>query len=200
MYMKDILKRRFKSKVEKREITLKEYRKENRLDIDRVVEDYYSYIYMIVKNTKSVGILEEDVEEIISDVFLALWKNYANLTEGTKIKQYLAGITKNVLKNKYRTTKMDFSLSDYEEQLTSPHILEVISEEREQNEMIRRSLSKLKKEEYQIFMAFYYENKKIKEIAKILGISESKVKVILHRVRKGLCDQLKKGGYSYGKE
>ena len=114
MYMKDILKRRFKSKVEKREMTLKEYSKGNRLDIDRVVEDYYGYIYMIVKNTKSVGILEEDVEEIISDVFLALWKNYSNLVEETKIKPYLTGITKNVLRNKYRKTKMDFSLSDYE--------------------------------------------------------------------------------------
>ena len=51
-----------------------------------------------MKNTKSVGILEEDMEEMISDVFLALWKNYANLTEETKLKPYLAGIAKNVLK------------------------------------------------------------------------------------------------------
>jgi len=198
MYMKDILKRRFKSKVEKKEATLKEYSKNNRLDIDRVVEDYYGYIYMIIKNTKSAGILEEDVEEIISDVFLALWKNYANLTGETKVKLYLTGIAKNVLKNKYRKTKMEYPISDYEEKLISPHALEAISEEREQNEMIRKSLSNLKQEEYQIFMAFYYENKKIKEIAKNLEVSESKVKVILHRVRKELKAELKRGGYSYG--
>lgn len=196
--MKDILKRRFKSKVEKREMTLKEYSKNNRLDIDKVVEEYYGYIYMIVKNIKSAGVLEEDVEEIISDVFLALWKNCANLTEETKVKPYLTGIAKNVLKNKYRKTKMDFSLSDYEEQLIAPHTLEVISEEREQNEMIKDALKMLKTEEYQIFMAFYYENKKIKEIAKNLEVSESKVKVILHRVRKELKSKLRKGGYSYG--
>lgn len=184
--------------MEKREITLKEYSKGNRLDIDRIIEDYYGYIYMIVKNTKSIGILEEDIEEIISDVFLALWKNYGNLEEETKLKPYLIGITKNVLKNKYRTTKMDCPISDYEEQLVTPHTLEIISEEREQNEMIKKSLKNLKQEEYQIFMAFYYENKKIKEIAKRLEISESKVKVILHRVRKELKEQLKKGGYSYG--
>lgn len=196
--MKDILKRRFKSKVEKREMTLKEYIKGNRLDIDKVVEDYYGYIYMIVKNIKSIGILEEDMEEIISDVFLALWKNHTNLTEETKIKPYLAGIAKNILKNKYRKTKIDYPISDYEEQLVSPYTLEIISEEREQNEMIRKSLRNMKPEEYQIFMAFYYQNKKIKEIAKKLDISESKVKVILHRLRKELKDRLKKGGYSYG--
>jgi len=179
-------------------MTLKEYIKGNRLDIDKVVEDYYGYIYMIVKNIKSIGILEEDMEEIISDVFLALWKNYESLTEETKIKPYLAGIAKNVLKNKYRKTKIDYPISDYEEQLISPYTLEIISEEREQNEMIRRSLNDMKQEEYQIFMAFYYENKKIKEIAQKLDISESKVKVILHRLRKELKEQLKKGGYSYG--
>ena len=198
MYMKDILKRRLKSKVEKREMTLKEYIKKNRLDIDKVVEDYYGYIYMIVKNIKSIGILEEDMEEIISDVFLALWKNYESLTEETKIKPYLAGIAKNVLKNKYRKTKIDYPISDYEEQLVSPYTLEIISEEREQNEMIKKSLNNLKQEEYQIFMAFYYENKKIREIAQKLDVSESKVKVILHRLRKELKEQLKKGGYSYG--
>lgn len=196
--MKDILKRRFKSKVEKEEFTLKEYYRKNRLDVNKVVEDYYGYIYMIVKNTKSIGISEEDVEEIISDVFLALWKNSANLAEETRIKPYLAGIAKNVLKNKYRKTKMDYSISDYEEQLMISYTLETISEEREQNEMIRKSLSNLKQEEYQIFMAFYYENKKIKEIAKRLDISEGKVKVILHRVRKKLKARLKEGGYSYG--
>jgi RNA polymerase sigma-70 factor (ECF subfamily) len=184
--------------VEKREMTLKEYIKGNRLDIDKVVEDYYGYIYMIIKNIKSIGILEEDMEEIISDVFLALWKNHTNLTEETKIKPYLAGIAKNILKNKYRKTKIDYSISDYEEQLVSPYTLEIISEEREQNEMIRKSLRNMKPEEYQIFMAFYYENRKIKEIAKKLDVSESKVKVVLHRLRKELKDRLKKGGYSYG--
>jgi len=179
-------------------MTLKEYIKGNRLDIDKVVEDYYGYIYMIVKNIKSIGILEEDMEEIISDVFLALWKNYESLTEETKIKPYLAGIAKNVLKNKYRKTKIDYPISDYEEQLVSPYTLEIISEEREQNEMIKKSLNNLKQEEYQIFMAFYYENKKIREIAQKLDVSESKVKVILHRLRKELKEQLKKGGYSYG--
>ena len=95
---------------------------------------------------------------------------------------------------------MHCSISDYEEHLVASHELEMIIEEREQNEIIKGALKMLKLEEYQIFIAFYYENKKVKEIAKILGISESKVKVILHRVRKDLKAYLKKGGYSYERE
>ena len=44
---------------------------------------------------------------------------------------------------------------------------------------------------------FYYNSKKVKEIAEVLGISKPKVKTTLHRVRKKLKSELKKGGYSY---
>ena len=53
--------------------------------------------------------------------------------------------------------------------------------------------------EYQVFIMFYSEGKTVKEIAKILNFSESKVKVVLHRVRKKIKTNLEDGGYSYGK-
>ena len=42
-------------------------------------------------------------------------------------------------------------------------------------------------------MMFYYEEKKIKEISNILDISQSKVKMKLHRIRKKLKQNLKGG-------
>ena len=53
------------------------------------------------------------------------------------------------------------------------------------------------KESKEIFIYFYYEQRKIKEISKILNISESKVKTRLHRVRKKIKKELEKGGYRY---
>ena len=44
---------------------------------------------------------------------------------------------------------------------------------------------------------FYYNAQKIKDIAKILNISENQVKVTLHRIRKKIKKNLKKGGYDY---
>ena len=41
--------------------------------------------------------------------------------------------------------------------------------------------------------------RKVKEISKILNISESKVKTKLYRIRKKLKKELKEGGYGYGK-
>lgn len=178
---------------------LKDFIRGNKLDIECLINEYYNYIYIIVKNSVSIVIKDEDIEEIISDVFFALWKNHKKLKKSTSIKQYLTGISKNIIKNKYRSTKLNYSISDYEEQLISKENLESFAEEKEQNKIIIDTLKSMKEDEYKIFMMFYYKSKKIKEIAAELNISEGNVKVKLHRIRKVVKENLKNGGYSYGR-
>ena len=79
---------------------LKDYLVNKTIDIDKIIDDFYGYVYMITKNGASIYITDEDIEEIISDVFVALWKNGRKLSEGTELKPYIAGITKNIIKNK----------------------------------------------------------------------------------------------------
>ena len=80
---------------------LKDYLVNKTIDIDKIIDDFYGYVYMITKNGASIYITDEDIEEIISDVFVALWKNGRKLSEGTELKPYIAGITKNIIKNKF---------------------------------------------------------------------------------------------------
>ena len=178
---------------------LKDYLVNKTIDIDKIIDDFYGYVYMITKNGASIYITDEDIEEIISDVFVALWKNGRKLSEGTELKPYIAGITKNIIKNKYRKSELKFDLSEYENSLISNNDLEKITEENDQNDIIKSTLKELKSQEYQVFIMFYSEGKTVKEIAKILNFSESKVKVVLHRVRKKIKTNLEDGGYSYGK-
>jgi len=191
------IKRRFRSKL-KNEI-LNNYLINGILDIDRILDDFYNYVYIIVKNGVSVSITDEDIEEIISDVFVAIWKNSSNLLKTIEIKPYLAGIAKNVIRNKYRNTELNFSISDYEENLIDTCNIEKIAEENEQNKVVLDSLKAVKPKEYEIFILFYYESKSVKEIAKVLNLSTSNVKTILHRIRKIIKRNLEDGGYSYGK-
>ena len=65
----------------------------------------------------------------------------------------------------------------------------------EGNNLIEKALENMKEEDREIFLLYYYESKKIKEISKDLNISESKVKTKLHRIRKKLKKELEKGGY-----
>lgn len=76
--------------------------------------------------------------------------------------------------------------------------VEDLAQKNEKSKIISETLNEVKKEEKQIFMMFYYNSKKIKEISKELKISESKIKVILHRLRKKIRKKLKERGYNYG--
>lgn len=182
----------------KREV-LNDYLVNGKIDIDKFLDDFYGYVYIIAKNTVSIHITDEDIEEILSDVFMAVWKNCNKLSYTTDLKAYLAGATKNIIRNKYRKTEINFSITDYEEKIIADSNLEKITEENEQNRIIKNTLKTLKKEEYKIFIKFYFEAKTINEIAKELNCSDGKVKVILHRVRKKIKRNLEDGGYGYGK-
>ena len=178
---------------------LKDYLVEGKLDIDKLLDDFYGYVYIIVKNGVSIYITDEDIEEIISDVFVAIWKNSKMLSNTTDIKAYLSGTAKNIIRNKYRKNELNVSISDYEEKIIDKSNLEKIAEENEKNFIIKNCLRTLKDEEYKIFIMFYYESKQTREIAEKLNCSIGKVKVILHRVRKKIKRNLEDGGYGYGK-
>ena len=89
--------------------TLKDFFNNGVLNIEDIVNSYSSYIYAMLK--KSIN-SSEDIEEIISDVFVALWHNYRKLESDMKIKPYLIGITKNLIKKKYRELSNDVFVCD----------------------------------------------------------------------------------------
>lgn len=181
----------------KKKSTIKDYINNHNINIDELINDYYGYVYIIVKNSKNINISNEDMEEIISDTFFAVWKNCNKINSYIQVKPYLAGIIKNIMRNRYRSININYSISDYEDTIIDTTEFEKVAEENEQNEIIKKTLNDMKKEEYEIFIMFYYEAKKIKEIAKKMNFSESNVKVILHRIRKEIKKNLKNGGYGY---
>ena len=178
---------------------LKEYLVNGRVDIDQMLEDFYGYCYLIVRNSVSIAITEEDIEEILSDIFVAIWKNSTYLPDTLPLKPYLAGIAKNMVKNKYRKTEFNVSYTDYEETLLGSYYIETMTEEKEQEQAIFKELHKIKPAERQIFVILYYATKSTQQIAKSLAVSIIKVKTTLHRVRKKLKKNLEDGGYGYGR-
>ena len=63
------------------------------------------------------------------------------------------------------------------------------------NDCIIKNLKNIGETEYLVFTKFYYEDKKIKDIAKELELSVSSVKTTLHRTRKKVKEFLKIGGF-----
>lgn len=77
---------------------LEDYYKNNEIDMDKVIEDFTPYISTIINNGTDSIISFEDKEEIFSDTFFILWKNRNRLNIKVSLNSYLAGITKNLIK------------------------------------------------------------------------------------------------------
>lgn len=182
------------------EKTIADFENNNILDIEAIIENYNSYIYTILKNSLSD---REDIEEILSDVFMVLWKNYEKIDKNIKVKPYLVGITKNLIRKKYRVLNEKHTITEnietYECEINNYIDVQSLVEQNEKSKIISDTIDNMKQEEKTIFIMFYYKSKKIKEISKELNITEAKIKVILHRLRKVIKKKLKERGYSYGK-
>ena len=68
-------------------------------------------------------------------------------------------------------------------------------EAKELAETVNRFLAKLPHQERRVFLARYFHMSSIQKIAKEYGFSDSKVKSMLHRIRKRLRTYLEKEGY-----
>lgn len=166
----------------------------NKLNMEQVMLDFTPYLCTIVKNKQGI-FSDEDAEEIISDVFCALWKNQYKLDLEKSMGAYLAGIAKNVIYKKLRNLKKNCNLIDFEDYLPDVQNVEIEVENKERETLILSELQSMKKEDREIFVSYYYFSRNMKEIAIELNITEKKVKSRLFRIRRKLKKVLEKGGY-----
>ena len=179
----------------------------NELNIEKIINDFSSSLYRFVKNNNYYGnnsyyLNKEDIEEIVSESFFVLWKNYKKMNLSDNISNYLCGVSRNILLKKLRKNKIfnkNVNIEDYQNILDSKKDVEDMFYEQERISFMENIVLGLDSESREIFILYYYEQRKVKEISKILNISESKVKTRLHRIRKKLKKELKEGGYGYGK-
>lgn len=155
---------------------------DNQLQIEKLVNDYTNYIHTIItKSNNSLAV--EDIEEIISDVFYIVWKNQNKLDINKDMSSYIAGITRNLIRKKYREIKINDSIEICEEQLIDNNLdFGILEDEIQEN--ILEKLGKIKEADKDIFIKYYYEERTIKEISIMFDMSESKVKSKLFRIRK----------------
>lgn len=180
-------------KVEDRKIYT--YIENNKLQMEQIMENYSNYISTIIRNSY-IELSSEDIEEVLFDVFLTLWKNQEKLDINKSMSAYISGITKNLIKYKYRQCKENQNIEEYEEKLIDSLNIEIMILQNERQNVIAEELEKIKQEDKEIFVEYYYDDRSIKEISKIFNMSESKIKSKLFRVRKRLNKALKKRGYS----
>lgn len=159
---------------------INDYKLNGELNIDKIIDDYTPYIKTIINNMAN-SLSSEDKEEILSDTFFILWKNENE--EIIFLDSYIAGIARNLIREKLRKRKIFYNISDYED-VIGCYDIDLHYNEREEIEKMKNTFSLLKSIDLEILNMFYFYSMSIKEIAKKLNLSEINVKSKLHRIRK----------------
>ncbi len=140
----------------------------------------------------------EDAEECVNDAYLKVW-NSSSPDNVSDLKKYVAAVVRNIAINRFKEQRRmkrcpggeAESATDAENVAApEPDVIDRLTV----SALISEYLHSLPKEKRQIFVARYYYDASIQEIAGKLGIPEGTVNSSLGRIRKGLREFLAKEG------
>jgi RNA polymerase sigma factor (sigma-70 family) len=138
-------------------------------------------------------------QELAQEAILQAYLSLDHLRDDRQFKSWLYGITLNVCRSYLRDQKTDFfslealmggrwiEATSFLDESLDP---QEIAEEREFHRIILHAVHALTSGERLATLLFYYEQRNLREIAAILGISVGTVKGRLNKARKHLREQL----------
>ena len=154
--------------------------------VDRYKNKAFSLLKRMLKN-------EQDAEETLQDCFIKAYNSLNNFKGESKFSTWFYRIVYNTaltkLSSKKRRTESEMSSIDEHFNLTSDYDL-VSSERKDLNKFINNLVNQLPEKYATVINLFYLNEMSCEEISKVLDISVSNVKVMLHRSRNALKDYI----------
>lgn len=146
---------------------------------------------------------QQTAEECENDAYLAAWNAIPPNEPRGYLYAFLARIVRNIALNRCRDRgrlKRDAFVTELsremEECIPAPDDLESRLDDLTLQEALNGFLGMLGEEKRNIFLRRYWYLDSVAEIAKRFGVSQSKVKTTLFRIRKQLREYLRKEGYT----
>lgn len=138
------------------------------------------------------GASDQEVEDVLQDAFVKIWKNLNEYRSGLKLSSWLYRIAHNVTISRWR------KISTHQKALTEGvnEIIKVNYDESDENEsqeeQVQELIQQLDAKYRDVVILKYFESMNYEEISDILKIPEGTVAIRLNRGRKALKTLLDK--------
>jgi len=174
------------------------YNERSEAALSETAKKYGRYCHTIAYNILRN---EEDSEECVNDAWLRAWEAIPPQCP-ERLSAFLGKITRNLALNRYKHKNREkrgggqtvLVLEELAECIPGTNSAEEAANEALLVEVLNRFLEGLPAEKRKIFMRRYWYVSSVKEIAEDFGLSESKVKMTLLRLRSKLKQTLEKEG------
>lgn len=165
--------------------------------LSRIMDRFTPYLSTVVWNVMGSAATLQDVEEVVSDAYVSLWTHRDTLDPAQGVKSWLAAAARNRAIDRMRASPPPpLPLEDSEP--AGGASLEEELERRVFAEALLHAVEALPPPDNELVFRFYYEEERLKDIARDLGISIPAAKSRLCRARQKLKVILIKGGLADG--
>ena len=129
-------------------------------------------------------------EDLLSDVFLDVWRQAASFEARSSVSTWLLAIARYKALSARRRRPIHAELdeviaSTVADPADDP---ETVLQKKNRAELLRRSLAGLSPEQGEVIDLVYYHGKSVREVAQIVGIAEATVKTRMFYARKKLAE------------
>ena len=160
---------------------------DKRKEFESLHKEYQPMVYNLCK-----GFVKGDKDlasDLSREVFIIVWNSLAKFKEQSSLKTWIYRICVNTCLKYFRNKKEDFSLID---EIHSNNAEDDQENIKQQNETkLYTAISTLKETDRLIIM-MVLEELKYEEIAKVMGISTTNLRVKIHRIKQQLKKQLER--------
>ena len=162
--------------------------------LSEIIGLYTPYLFTIASNIMAPALTQEDIEEAVSDTFVALWRSARDVAPG-RLKPWLAAVCRNKAKDALRARKLAEPLDDDLLEVAAPGDMEESILRTELSALAREAVDALGEPDGEIFRRHYFLYQKTGEIAEALGMNAATVRTKLRRGRERLRAYFTERGY-----
>lgn len=136
----------------------------------------------------------QDAEDIVQNAFIKAFRNIHTFRQKSKFSTWIYRIVYNTAISETRTSVFNTVLVDYKHENIDRSFSDFDTMDRIENEerilLVKKAMEIIPKDESLLLTLFYLEDNSVKDISIIMGLTESNVKVRLHRARNRLKELL----------